>query len=62
MMLVMQVLGSIILFTAVLSLAAVKAEEEMLESDEELDAINNDEDVAEDEETSFDNAVDIQEG
>lgn len=58
----MQVLGSIILFTAVLSLAAVKAEEEMLESDEELDAINNDEDVAEDEETSFDNAVDIQEG
>lgn len=58
----MQVLGSIILFTAVVSLAAVSAEEEKLESDEELDVINNDEDVAEDEKTSFNNAVDIQEG
>lgn len=61
-MLVMQVLGSIILFTAVVSLAAVSAVEEKLESDEELDVINNDEDVAEDEKTSFNNAVDIQEG
>ena len=58
----MQVLGSIILFTAVVSLAAVSAVEEKLESDEELDVINNDEDVAEDEKTSFNNAVDIQEG
>lgn len=58
----MQVLGSIILFTAVVSLAAVSAEEEKLESDEELDVINNDEDVADYEKTSFNNAVDIQEG
>ena len=56
-----QVLRSIILFTAVLSLAVVSAEVEKLESDEELDAINNDADVAEDEKTSFSNAVDIQE-
>ena len=58
----MQVLGSIILFTAVVSLAAVSAVEEKLESDEELDVINNDEDVADYEKTSFNNAVDIQEG
>ena len=61
-MISVQVLRSIIFFTAVISLAAVSAEEEKLESDEEFDAMNNDEDVEEDENPSFDNAVDIQEG
>ena len=61
-MILVQVLRSIIFFTAVVSLAAESAEEEKLESDEEFDAMNNDEDVEEDENPSFDNAVDIQEG
>ena len=57
-----QVLRSVIFFTVVVSLTVVSAEEEKLESDEEFDAMNNDEDVEEDENPSFDNAVDIQEG
>ena len=57
-----QVLRSVIFLTVVVSLTVVSAEEEKLGSDEEFDAMNNDEDVEEDEKPSFDNAVDIQEG
>ena len=53
-----QVLRSIIFFTVVVSLAAVSVDEEKLESDEEFDAMNNDEDGEEEENPSFDNAVD----
>lgn len=57
-----QVLRGIIFFTAVVSLAAVSAEEERLTPDEELGVVNNTEEVEEVEKPSFDNAVDIQEG
>jgi len=57
-----QVLRGIIFFTAVVSRAAVSAEEERLTPDEELGVVNNTEEVEEVEKPSFDNAVDIQEG
>jgi len=57
-----QVLRGIIFFTAVVSLAAVSAEEERLTPDEELGVVNNTEEVEEVEKPSFDDAVDIQEG
>ena len=61
-MILVQLLRSIIFFTVVVSLAAVSVDEEKLESDEEFDAMNNDEDGEEEENPSFDNAADIQEG
>ena len=57
-----QVLRGIIFFFAVVSIAAVSAEEEKLTPDKELDVLDNGEEVQEDEKPSLDNAVDSQEG
>lgn len=61
-MLLVQVLRGIIFFFAVVSLATVSAKEENLTPEEELDLMENGDEVNEDENSSLDNAVDLQEG